>query len=415
MKLTAEEEALLAGAEGEAVRRAMEIVVTLGRIYGAERLVPVSSVQVAGVSYRNLGAAGLEFLQDWAAAGARVRVPTTLNPAGMDLQAWRRMGIAEAFARQQMEVVAAYTAMGIQPTCTCTPYLVGNVPAYGDHVAWSESSAVVFANAILGARTNREGGPSALAAAICGRTAVYGFHLDARRRATHRVEVRCSVRAPHEFAALGYWVGRQVGSGIPYFQGLELPPVDGAALQQLERAPVVDALKLLGAALAASGAVALYHVEGVTPEARQRDDLLPPGLPSLQVESLEPAVAELNAPVSQIDLVVIGCPHASVAEIEAVAQGIGGRRLASALWVTTSRQARQQAEAQGWVQVIEEAGGLVVADGCVVVAPMAELSYRTLATNSAKMAAYALPHAGLQVRFGSLEKCLQAALSGRWG
>ncbi len=165
MRLTAEEEALLAGAEGEAVRRAMEIVVTLGRIYGAQKLVPVTSVQVAGVSYRNLGAAGLEFLQDWAAAGARVRVPTTLNPAGMDLYAWQRMGISEEFARRQMEVVAAYMGMGIEPTCTCTPYLVGNVPGYGDHVAWSESSAVVFANAVLGARTNREGGPSDLAAA----------------------------------------------------------------------------------------------------------------------------------------------------------------------------------------------------------------------------------------------------------
>ena len=201
--------------QGDAVRRAMQIVVTLGRIYEADRLVPVGSVQVAGVSYRNLGDAGLEFLRDWAAQGARVRVPTTLNPAGMDLRDWRRMGISEAFAAKQVEMVAAYASMGIRPTCTCTPYLVGNVPAYGEHIAWSESSAVVFANSVLGARTNREGGPSALAAAICGRTAAYGFHLDAQRRATHRVGVRCPVRAAHEFAALGYLVGQWWATACP--------------------------------------------------------------------------------------------------------------------------------------------------------------------------------------------------------
>ena len=168
VRLEPEEEAILAGAEGPAARKALEIVLTLGRIYGAERLVPVASVQVAGVSYRNLGDAGLEFLRDWAEQGARVRVPTTLNPAGMDLDAWGEMGIPEAFARRQGEVIAAYVRMGIAPTCTCTPYLVGNVPAYGEHIAWSESSAVCYANAVLGARTNREGGPSALAAAVCG-------------------------------------------------------------------------------------------------------------------------------------------------------------------------------------------------------------------------------------------------------
>ena len=167
MQLTPLEEAMLAGAEGPAVRRAMQIVVTLGRIYEAERLLPVASVQVAGVSYRNLGEAGLEFVSDWAAEGAQVRVPTTLNPAGTDLRDWQRLGFTREFATQQIKVIAAYARMGIETTCTCTPYYVGNVPPYGAHLAWSESSAVCYANAVLGARTNREGGPSALAAAIC--------------------------------------------------------------------------------------------------------------------------------------------------------------------------------------------------------------------------------------------------------
>ena len=413
MKLTPEEQDMLRGAEGEAARRAIEIVVTLGRIYDAERLLPVQSVQVAGVSYRNLGDAALDFLREWAAQGARVRVPTTLNPAGMDMIRWRRMGISEAFAKKQSEVVAAYTAMGIQPTCTCTPYFVGNAPGYGQSIAWSESSAVCFANSVLGARTNREGGPSALASAICGRTAEFGLQLAANRRATRRVEVRCAVREPHEFAALGYLIGRQVRDGIPYFTGIELPAISPD--DPLSAAPdVLDKLKLLGAALASSGAVALYHIADVTPEAQLTPDLCLPEAPTLIVDSLGPAYEALNAPIADIDLVVIGCPHASLGELHQVAEGLRDQCLTSDLWVTTARETRNRAEALGYVQAIEEAGGLVVADGCVVVAPMSELRYRTLATNSAKMAYYALPHAGLQVRFGSLERCLSAAISGRW-
>ena len=407
---------MLAGAEGPAPRQALEIVVTLGRIYGAERLVPASRVQVAGVSYRNLGDAGLEFLRDWAQQGARVRVPTTLNPVGMDMEAWREMGIPADFAARQAEVVDAYISMGIQPTCTCTPYLVGSAPAYGEHLAWSESSAVCYANGVLGARTNREGGPSALAAAICGRTAAYGLHLDDARRATHRVRVTCPVREPWEYAALGYWVGRQVGNGVPYLVGLDLPPVPGAALdaEAAEDAASLDALKLMGAALASSGAVGLFHIEGVTPEARLRNDLLPSGVQQIVVTSLGPAIEALNSPVERIDLVVIGCPHASLGELRAVAHLLRGRRLSSALWVTVARGVREQAVSEGLVQEIALAGGRVVADGCVVVSPMQALPYRTLATNSAKMACYALPHAGLQVRFGPLEACVEAATRGRW-
>lgn len=407
MRLTADERAMLDGREGAAVRRAMEIVTTLGRIYDADRLVPVESVQVAGVSYRNLGEAGLEFLREFADQGARVRVPTTLNPAGMDLRAWQEMGISEAFARKQLDVLDAYTRMGITPTCTCTPYLVGNVPARGAHVAWSESSAVCYANSVLGARTNREGGPSALAAAICGCTAAYGLHEDAGRLPTHRVRVTAPVREPWEYAALGYLVGAQVGGGVPWFNGLDADALTGSDAAR-------DALKLMGAALGSSGAVALFHVAGVTPEAREGNVACPDGVPEIEISSLQGARDALNADVDAIDLVVIGCPHASLEELAAVAEGVRGRRLTAALWVTTARAIRDEAARRGHVRAIVEAGGRVVCDGCVVVAPMGELPYRTLATNSAKMAAYALPHAGLRVRFGPLEACLRAAIRGRW-
>ncbi|MEI2690049.1 MAG: aconitase X [Anaerolineae bacterium] len=170
-KLTVEEQAMLDGAAGPGVQRAMEIVATLGRIYGAPDLVPVTHAQIAGVSYKNLGDAGVQFLLEWAAEGAQVRVPTTLNPAGMELDRWQEMGIDPAFARPQLSAIDAFTTMGVTPTMSCTPYLFpGTIPRRGDHLAWAESSAVIFANSIIGARSNREGGPSALAAAIVGRT-----------------------------------------------------------------------------------------------------------------------------------------------------------------------------------------------------------------------------------------------------
>ena len=400
LRLTAEEEAILAGDAGPGVQKAMEIVVALGQIYGAANLVPIASVQVSGVSYKNLGDAGLQFLEEWAGQGARARVPATLNPAGMDLVAWRDLGFPEAFARRQEAVIAAYVALGITPACTCTPYLAGVVPEFDQHVAWAESSAVSYANSVLGARTNREGGPSALAAAITGRTARYGLHLDENRLATAIVDVRCPIHTEADLGALGYLVGQRVGNGIPYLR-----------FQDLE--PGTWHLKTLGAAMAASGAVALFHVEGMTPEAERRD-VISPAAQSLIVDDLSAAYAALDGGEEMVDLVSLGCPHASLAELEAIASYLHGHRIKSTLWVTTARATRQAAEAAGYVAVIEAAGGRVVADTCMVVAPVAGLGFRTMATNSAKMAFYAPAHSGLSVRFGPAEQCLEAALSGRW-
>jgi predicted aconitase len=399
MYLTSEEKAMLAGDVGLGLKRAMEIIVALGKIYRAQELVPVQSVQVAGVSYKNLGDAGLEFLHEWAGQGAQVRVSTTLNPAGMDLTHWRELGISEEFARKQIAVIEAFKAMGIIPSCSCTPYLIGNLPAFGQHIAWSESSAVSFANAVLGARTNREGGPSALAAAVTGRTAKYGLHLDENRRATHIVEVRCPVTSEADLGALGYLVGRRVKNGVPYFKGLQ------------DRGQ--GTLKALGAAMAASGAVALYHVEGVTPEARAVD-VVAAEAETVVINSLDEGYAALNFPIGEIDLVSIGCPHASLAEIEEVARWLEGKRVKAKLWITTARETKERAEEKGLVQRIEAVGGRVVADTCLVVAPIEELGLRSMATNSAKAAFYAPTHSGLVVRFGRLEKCLEAAVRGRW-
>ena len=400
LRLSADEEAMLAGEAGPGVAKAMEIVVALGRIYGAATLMPVVSVQVSGVSYKNLGDAGLAFLESWAGQGARVQVPTTLNPAGMDLADWRILGFSPAFAQRQQEVIAAYRSFGITPSCTCTPYLVGHAPSFGQHIAWAESSAVSYANSVLGARTNREGGPSALAAAITGRTACYGLHLEENRRATVVVDVRCPVDSESDLGALGFLVGQLVENRVPYLR------FQSRQLENLE-------LNTLGAAMAASGAVALYHIEGVTPEARSRGVVLP-GAETYLIDDLTPGFAALDGSCREIDLVSLGCPHASLAELRNVAGRLDGRQLQASLWVTTARTTREAAELEGTVSRIEAAGGKVVADTCMVVAPTEELGFRTMATNSAKMAFYSPSHSGLQVRFGSLEQCLEAAITGKW-
>jgi predicted aconitase len=400
LTLSPHEQALLSGEAGPGERKAIEIVVALGQIYGAHQLVSISSAQVAGVSYRNLGEAGLEFLNEWADNGARVRVPTTLNPAGMDLHAWRELGFSDTFAQSQLAVIDAFERLGVRTTCTCTPYLVGNVPGQGEHVAWAESSAVSYANSVLGARTNREGGPSALGAAILGRTAAYGYHLDENRLATLKVDVRCAVRTPSDFGALGHMVGKTARNRVPFFVGL-----DDDCSQ--------TSLKTLGAAMAASGAVALYHVLGVTPEA-DRPDVLAAEHESLIVDDLRPAYAALNADAQQIDLVWFGCPHASLEEIAEIAQLLDGRSVKTALWITTAREVQERAQAEGLLSIIEASGGKVVADMCAVVAPMTELGFRTAATPSAKGATYLPSHAGLLVRYGTVEQCVEAAVRGEW-
>jgi predicted aconitase len=409
MNLTDQERAWLHGEDGPATRRAMEIVVALARIYGAERLVPVKSVQISGVSYRNIGAAGLDFLQQWRDEGASVRVPTTLNPTAMDMQVWQAQGFDPSFAEKQRAVVEAFAQMGVgrgAPIPTCTPYLIGNRPSPGDHVAWAESSAVSFANSVLGARTNREGGPGAVAAALTGRTGAYGMHLDANRTPTLQVQVEVPLGAPADYSALGAIVGREAGnvsgSPVPRFVGLDLD----------RRDPLVEEkLKALGAAMAATGAVALYHVMGLTPEA---PGMTAPVETTFAVADLAPGYAMLNDEEGTPDLVWVGCPHASLAEIARVARAVEGTNLRMPLWITCARPVAEAADEHGWRAMVEAAGGRIFADACMAIAPVRDLGFHQVATPSAKAAYYLRNLAGVGVRFGPLSRCIEAARRGRW-
>jgi len=390
LHLTREEEAMLAGEQGNATRKAMQILVALGKIYDAERLVKVSSVQVSGVSYKNLGDAGLEFLSELAKDG-KARVKTTLNPAGMSLTDWKSQGIDSGFAEKQLQVIDAYGKLGVEVTCTCTPYLAGNEPSFGQHIAWGESSAVAYANSVIGARTNREGGPSALAASLTGLTPLYGLHIRENRVPTIAVDVDTLLRFPEDFSAMGYFVGRTAKDGIPYLRGVQ-------------RASLED-LKSLSAALASSGGVAMFHVEGITPEF---------GLGAKNLETLTFTRKELTETGSQLndegvpDFVSVGCPHCSLTELATLAKLLSGHQVKREFWVCCSREVKRLGDEAGYSRLIEKSGAKFALDTCMVVAPVEELGYRVVATNSAKACHY-LRNAGLKVRFMPLEECVTEA------
>jgi predicted aconitase len=372
MYLTKEEEGILEGEQGAVPARLMRLLARLGDIYGADKMIPVGSVQVAGVSYKSIGDPGTEFLEDMASKGAKVKVLTYLNPAGMDLENWEEIGFPADFARNQIRIMDAFKAMGIVITATCTPYLAGNLPRFREHIAWSESSAVSFSNSVIGARTNREGGPSALAAAIIGSTPNYGLHLDENRKPTVIVDVEAALEYNADFGALGYYVGKQVKNGKPYFKGIKNANT--------------DQLKALGAAMAASGAVALYYAENLTPEATYQDIS---GLETISVTDTEiKATYDTLNTGENPDIVVLGCPHASLREIQTLAAEVEGKTLTKPVWICTSRVMKEAADRMGFTETIQAAGGNVVADTCMVVSPIEQMGFKTTAVNTGKGANY---------------------------
>jgi predicted aconitase len=325
----------------------------------------------------------------------------------MDMCRWRDQGFDPEFAQMQKKVVEVFSRMGVgegEPVPTCTPYLAGNLPHYGEHIAWAESSAVSYANSVLGARTNREGGPGAIAAAITGRTGAYGLHLDLNRRATLKVDVRTQVESIADYSALGALVGSTARKAVPLITGLPLTHRDPLWHEKL---------KALGAAMAATGAVALYHVQGVTPEAI-KGNALADNYSDLAVEDVALGYAMLSDDVEDIDLVWVGCPHASLEEITHVAHTLGNRNVKVPLWITCARPVRSAAVAQGLVNQLENAGGKVFADACMAISPVRALGFSAVATPSAKAAYYLRNLAGATARFGTLDQCIQAAITGRW-
>ncbi len=387
MYLDPDDEKILAGEKGETRQRMMELLVALGKVFGAERLVGIKSAQVSGASYKTIGEYGLSWLSS---LNARAVVPAVLNPIGMPRGRWQEMGVNQEFAAKQQAVIAAYERLGVNIECTCTPYYLHKT-SFGDHLAWSESSAVSYANSVIGARTNREGGPGALAAALIGKTPCYGLHLKKNREPSLVIEVITDENdwSIAHYGALGFHTGKLVGNKIPYFRGISPDP---------------DQLKALGAAMAATGAVALYHVDNITPEAKKTNyDLA--GLEVIPVESSD--IDGIFTRI-QVDAVAVGCPHCSPAELISIAGLLEGKTVTRPFYVFAAQGVIDKNSET--VSRIERSGARVFADTCMVVSPVME-RYTAIMVNSGKALAYVPDMCGAVARIGSIQECVEVATS----
>jgi len=390
LHLTRKEQRIYDGEQGWAYQVAMKILVKLGDLYGATRLIPIESAHVSGVSYKTIGDAPIEFLEALAQAGAKARVPSTINPAGFDYGHLAEMAITPAAQEKQAKVIELYKRMEITSALTCTPYYISEWRR-GSHLAWAESSAAVYTNSLLGSWTNREGGPSALAAALIGKTPDYGLHRQENRQADIQVKVETKVETDVMYGALGLHLGKILEEKVPVIEGLQ--------------SPKEPELKQMGAAIATSGMTSIYHLCDTRPKRSEKIETLNVGR-----EELEKAFEGLSTTDEEPDMVFIGCPHCSFSEVKQVADQIRGRRVQDdiKLWVCTSRRVRENAKDH--VEVIENAGGKVLSDTCAIVTWVKELGVDTLMTNSAKTAYYAPTLNKVQARLCPLNTCINTAL-----
>jgi predicted aconitase len=386
MQLTREEEKMLEGEHGWANQVSMKILVRLGELYGATRLIPIQSAHLSGVSYKHMGDASIDFLQALANGGGKARTLSTLNPSSFD-PSYLTKRYPQERLKQQSRIIDLYTKMGIKPTLTCTPYYL-QTPPQEQHLAWAESSAVIYANSVLGAWTNREGSPSALAAALIGKAPNYGMHQAANRQPNMLVKVETSLKSNEEYGALGINLGKILKDKVPMFKELGNPSDDD--------------LKHLGATMASSGMTALFHHQ------HQRTKLHLETI-SIEAKDVKEAKASLCTTQEAPDLVFIGCPHCSQEELRSVARLLEGKRVRqdSELWVCTSRHMRDKEKKSA--ATIERAGGHVLCDTCVLVTWIKDLGVHTLMTNSAKTAFYTPTLNEVDVTLAPMNKCIKTA------
>jgi Uncharacterized conserved protein len=411
IKLSDADKSILDGEQGEVKRKALELLLTLARIYDADSLVPVESAHINGASVVAVGQAGVRFVEEMASDGANIVIPATTNPKSLALTD-KDVGLDPGQATDQKRLSAALHRMGAQVCSSCTPYLVGNVPARGTSVAWAESSAIVYANSVLGARSNREGGPTAIASAIIGKTIRTGYHLDENRAGTLLVQVQKPLSGTTAYGTLGYYVGGIAKDGVPVFEGVPASVTP-------------DELKMLSAALATAGSVAMFHIVGVTPEAPTREQAFRGRQPATVLEygNLEEAAtisALTRSGSDKTEWVTLGCPHFSLTEFAHAASLLAGQKISGEvmLWINSSAPVASQAAELGYIEAIQDAGGEIVCETCPVHIAGRVFARRqnitNLTTNSAKMAHYAFGQLGLYPRYGTIDQCIRAAITGRW-
>lgn len=407
--LSVEERATAAGARGEGAAMAMRIVAEAARLMGAPKLIPIASAHIDGALYH--GDSGTLFAEKLVAGGAGVSVRATLNVGALAPAGCAAIRLPPRERGMAARMMRAYESMGCEPSWTCAPYQAGHRPKLGSDVAWGESNAVAFCNSVLGARTNRYGDFLDIACAIAGRAPDYGLHRPENRRATLAIDVSGlsqGLRSSDVFyPVLGTLLGRTAGSAVAVIGGLQ-----GCATE--------DRLKALGAAAASAGAIGLFHIAGVTPEAPDLATALGHQPPreriTLTPQEVQAALARLSTagPTERIDAVAIGSPHLSMGEIDEVERLMAGRKLKAPLYANTGRHALGPLEAAGRRKALEESGVIFVADTCVVVTPiLPPIEGAVLMTNSGKFAHYAPGNTGYAVTYGSLAECVESAVAGR--
>ena len=410
MKLSREEQAMLAGEFGPLRQWAIEHQIKVGDYLGAEDFVAVGQAHIMADT-ESLGAAGVEWLEHWAALPEeqrRVRIPTITDPRGTDFAHAARLKQEQWMLDLERRAIAAFEALGVLMTDTCINYQTIMPPVRGEHMAYGDTGVVIFANSVCGARSNFEGGPSALSAGLTGRTPRYGFHLDGQRQATFLIEVSYTPRELSDWGALGGIVGRVAGdySQVP-------------ALVGIDRVPSADEMKHFGAALASFGSVALFHMAGITPEAMRLDDVVPAALDLRTHEIGEADIRALQAhygkDVDVVDVVVFSAPQLSLVEIQTLAAMLDGRRAEIPLLVVTSPQVKPDADRMGLTARIENAGGNVLSGMCFYQSYAREIGeangWRRLATNSAKLTNI-LGGYGYRPVLLSMAQCVAAACAG---
>jgi predicted aconitase len=424
MQLTDAEKGMLDGRKGKATQKAMELLVRYAEALGAERFVDTNNV--AGVPgsanpflqnyYKDKSSNEYDAIfsyfdldSDELVDVPQALVQTCCLQGGADPDHWETLNTKPAVFKMYQEREAFAADHGVKILKTCTPYLAGNTPAKGEHCAWMESSAVVYCNSVLGARTNTEGRESTSAAMLTGKIPDWGFHQTEFRFGTHRIDVEVPVESVMDWGMLGYFVGDAVQERIPVLIG---------KLGQ----PDLVRHKHFGAAAASSGGIELYHLVGMTPEAATIEEASGGRTP---VEVLTYGRAErqktydainANASDPNVDYVMLGCPHAALEQIGEVCRLLAGRHISANanLWIFTSRAVREQADARGYSKTINDAGGMLMTDTCSAFAQALPPGTKVAALDSAKQAHYLPAIMNIQAWFGSTADCINAALTGRW-
>jgi predicted aconitase len=403
MKLNDIERAIAGGELGAAAKAALEHQLKVGEFFGAADFVPVTQAHVMADT-ESLGEAGVAWLESLAKQGGGVRVPTITDPRGTDFAKVGVLGHPAWIVERERRAIAALRALGVLMTDTCISYQTIQAPARGESVAFGDTGVVIYANSVCGARTNYEGGPSALAAGLTGRTPRYGFHLEAHRRATLKIRLEFQPKTLNEWGALGGVIGRLAGNywRVPYIEGLEAPPGS-------------DALKHFGAAMASFGSSALFHLAGLTPEAVEAEATRLPVAHRISRSELE-ALQSAYAGEREVDVVVFSAPQLSLYELGHLAALCDGRRFVRPLLAVTSPQVRPDADRFGLTKRIEDAGGHVLSGMCFYQSYAREIAeangWRRLATNSVKLVNI-LGGYGYVPLLATMERCVEAAEKGR--